>query len=142
MRPPKTLIIPLGVEVKLGEVEVVFTTMWTTRETALRYEFTRGWWSSHHVEADEGYKLVVVNITKRNIGIEEVTGFSSVDIKEMKVDKGCLYETKASWYLMSLRPEEEKQGWIVYEILEDTNPIEIHIYRAFEKEPFIIIKLT
>lgn len=44
-------------------------------------------------------------------------------------DKGYVYEPKSKPYL-DVRPEEKKTGYVIFEILEQTSPVEVS-YRPF-----------
>jgi hypothetical protein len=97
-------------------VKVVFDSAWLTR-------------THESYEAEMGYKLLVIQLTVQNIGTKEVDTFSFLDKWEVTVDKGYVYEAKSQPYL-DVRPEEKKTAYVIFEILEQTNPMEVS-YRRF-----------
>jgi len=78
--------------------------------------------------ADNGYKFAIIDITAKNVGFEKkYFPFDSWDM-EIKVDKGYKYEYHySSKEPSSMKPEDIETGYIVFEILDDTYPIELYI---------------
>ncbi|RZN35304.1 MAG: DUF4352 domain-containing protein [Methanophagales archaeon ANME-1-THS] len=78
-----------------------------------------------YYKADPGYKFIVIEAKAKNEGIKK----QSLNVGEVKleVDKGYQYEPYSYYSLSfdSLRPEEETTDEIVFEILEDTEPIKL-----------------
>ncbi|MDP1693979.1 MAG: DUF4352 domain-containing protein, partial [Candidatus Woesearchaeota archaeon] len=91
------------------------------------------------VTADKGYKFVVIDITSRNVGSEEeYFPFYTFDM-EIKVDKGYRYKHHfSSEPPSSMRPEDVETGYVVFEILEDTYPIELYIDDIFDDNKYTL----
>lgn len=86
-----------------------------------------------YTEADKGYKLVVITVTAKNLGLEEKQFPFLWGKKELKVDKGYKYEDHyKSKEPPSMRPEETKTGYLVFEILNDTYPTELYLERVID----------
>jgi hypothetical protein len=102
-----------------------------TDEVPVRIVFDSAWLTTTHEywEAESGYKLLVIRLTVQNIGTREVDTFHILDKWEVRVDKGYVYDSKSQPYLV-VRPEEKKTGYVIFEILEHTNPVEVS-YRPF-----------
>ena len=102
-----------------------------TDDVPVRIVFDSAWFTTTHeiYEADSGYKLLVLQLTVQNIGSKEVDTFGFGDKWEVQVDKGYVYEAKSQPYL-DVRPEEKKTGHVIFEILEQTSPVQVS-YRQF-----------
>lgn len=139
---PTVTIVGLGEPMKLGNVSVSATSVRVAKEADLvPFESE----SYTHFEADTGYKLVIVNLMILNEDVRATSLFAGMDIQlELKVDRGYIYRAhKYGWGLMYLRPTEGFETWVLFEILEDTKPIEVWVYRGLlTTEPSYIIKLT
>lgn len=61
----------------------------------------------------------------------------------MTVDKGYVYDKKScNLTYTSLRPEETKTGYVMFEILETTIPLEIRYYGGlFGKDPAFVLDI-
>lgn len=81
---------------------------------------------NHHI-ADEGYKFVIINITAENIGLEENNFPFYFQDMEIKVNKGYVYTYYTGKVISPLRPEDTEIGYVVFEILNNTYPIELYI---------------
>jgi len=80
-------------------------------------------------KADKGYKLLVVEVSIRNVGFKEARVFDRTSLRQwtVSVDKGYTYESKNLFDLPEkVRPEEVKTGYVVFEILADTKAVEVY----------------
>lgn len=90
--------------------------------------------------ADSGYKFLVLQMSVKNVGDSEVEDYVFGDKWEVTVDKGYTYGlwsglVQTPW--TTLRPEEEKVGYIVFEILNDTTPLEVNYYKPVAQSGFV-----
>ncbi len=78
--------------------------------------------------ADEGYKFLVLDMQLKNVGMEETKCLPHYGYDwEVTVDKGYIYDDEAvTIEYLSLRPEDVKTGYVIFEILKTTNPLEIN----------------
>jgi len=91
-------------------------------------------------KAESGYKLLVLQLTVQNIGNKEVNTFSWLDKWEVIVDRGYVYEP-ISRPSLDVKPEEKKTEYVVFEILQDTTPVEVKYYRFLSLSPSLILNL-
>ncbi len=106
--------------------------------------------SSIPKEPDEGYKFLEVNLTAENVGnerwsvVEYLEVATKIEMKdETRYNPASLYSSlkRLESLPSSIRPEEEKKGRIVFEVLEDKEPKHLIFYKDHysEKVDFIDI---
>jgi len=112
--------------------------------------FISGWGGSPYIWPDGGYKFVVINITIKNLEMEEKYVFFH---SKLVVDKGYRYDpTFKSGYVReygyvggvsgSLRPTESITGTIAYEILKETVPVKLIVSGFLGLGKEIVFDLT
>jgi hypothetical protein len=94
--------------------------------------------SHEYLKADSGYTFLVLQLTLQNMGTKEVSTFSWLDNWEITVDKGYQYQARSKPSL-NVRPEEKKTDYVVFEILQDTNPVEVKFYPFLSRTPDVIL---
>ena len=102
------------------EIRITCQSLTFAAETTLTYEWTDLTW---HYKADQGYRLAILKLVAANVGMREVDAFSLLDTWEMHVDSGYIYKAKYQPSHLNLRPTEEKSEYVVFEILQETNPV-------------------
>jgi hypothetical protein len=129
--PPAATTVPQVQEGGTVSIGQPFILKLGTDDVPVRIVFDSAWFTTTHEywEAESGYKLLVIRLTVQNIGTREVDTFRILDKWEVRVDKGYVYDSKSQPYLV-VRPEEKKTGYVIFEILQNTNPVEIS-YRPF-----------
>lgn len=108
--------IKLGESMRIGDFLITFGSAEITNIYKQKY---------YSPTAKPNYKFVAINITGKNVGKRANFIYSSKN--EIEVDKGYFYNPKLGNLSLSLLPEEEKSEELVFEILEDTEPIKLHI---------------
>jgi len=108
-------------------VEITFISAWFTP-------------THFHFEANAGYKLLVLEIQAKNVGMKETQVFLT-DRWEATVDKGYVYEEKTcDLFLALIRPEENKTGYVLFEIPLTTSPLEVRYYSSVSgNDPTLIL---
>ena len=97
----------------------------------------------YHSKPDRGYKFLVLEVSVKNVGDREVQTYIMGDKWEVTVDKGYVYgEVPFISFVVqntafTLRPEEEKNGYGVFEILNDTTPVEVNYYKPVAQSGFV-----
>lgn len=106
--------------------------------------FTAAWFTTAHKwrTADEGYKFLVIEIRAKNLGIKE-TVILCVVRWEVTVDKGYVYKHETcDLSCASIRPEETKTGYVLFEILATTTPIEARYYGSlWVDDPTLVLDM-
>jgi Domain of unknown function (DUF4352)/zinc-ribbon domain len=129
-----TVTIGQAIIVKFGENEVPVRFIFNSAS----FNTTIG-----RIPADSGYKFLIVEVSVKNVGDREVVTYVMGDKWEVTVDKGYVYEEYATilllWHnaMFTLRPEEEGAGYIVFEILNDTTPVEVNYYKPVAQSGFV-----
>jgi uncharacterized membrane protein len=134
-----TVTIGQTIIVKFGENEVPVRFIFNSAS----FNGTIG---EFHATPDSGYKFLVLDVSLRNVGNREVQTYMVGDKWEVTVDKGYVYQEFSSFGTVqtpsfTLRPEEEKVGYIVFEILKDTTPLEVRYYKPSSNSPSMILNL-
>jgi hypothetical protein len=136
-----TVTIGQAIILKFGENEVPVRFIFNSAS----FNTTVG---EYHSQADIGYKFLVVEVSAKNLGNREVETYIVGDKWEVTVDKGYVYQEWSGVIFgvvqtpsFTLRPEEEKVGYIVFEILKDTTPLEVRYYRPSSNLPSLILNL-
>ena len=114
--------------------------MFGENEVAVRFIFNSASFNTtigqHHSQADSGYKFLVLKVSVKNLGDREVQTYIIGDKWEVTVDKGYVYEEVpfisfvVQTTAFTLRPEEEKVGYVVFEILNDVDPPQSKLLQA------------
>jgi hypothetical protein len=139
-----TVTIGQAIIVKFGENEVPVRFIFNSASL----NTTCGYKGMH--QADIGYKFLILEVSVKNIGDRQVEtydykGAGEIARWEVAVDKGYLYQEvnfgDVQTPEFTLRPEEEKVGYIVFQILEDTTPLEVRYYSPPRNSPSIILNL-
>jgi hypothetical protein len=143
-RPPAALVAPTTSQMQEGGTVTMgqqFILRFGT-DSVPKVVFDSAWFTSTHKyhKAGSGYKLLVLQLTAQNIGNKEVNAFSWLDKWEVTVDKGYVYEPKTKPSL-DIRPEEKKTEYAVFEILQDTIPIEVKYHKLLSLSPNVILNL-
>ena len=123
-------------------IDQPFVLKFGTDDVPVKVVFDSAWFTTTHedYEAESGYKLLVIQLTVQNIGTKEVDTFSFLDEWEVTVDKGYVYEAESKPYL-DVRPEEKKTGYVIFEILEQTNPVEVSYQRFLSTSVAVTLNL-
>ena len=134
-----TVTIGQAIIVKFGENEVPVRFIFNSAS----FNGTIG---EFHATPDSGYRFLVLDVSVRNVGNGEVQTYMVGDKWEVTVDKGYVYQEFFSFGTVqtpsfTLRPEEEKVGYIVFEILKDATPLEVRYYKPSGNSPSIILNL-
>jgi hypothetical protein len=131
-----TVTIGQAIIVKFGENEVPVRFIFNSAS----FNTTIG---EYHRQADSGYKFLVLGVSVKNVGDREVETYVIGDKWEVTVDKGYVYEELpfisfvVQTTAVTLRPQEEKVGYIVFEILNDTIPLEVNYYKPVAQSGFV-----
>lgn len=131
-RPTKA-VFKLGEGVRVGELLITFDSITTTKiyDTG-RYPVIPLVEGSIKEEAKPNYKLVVVKVIGKNVGKEKdglwLWGTEEQDYK-IEVDKGYIYSPlmRENILNINLLPEETGNDEIVFEILEGSVPVKLHV---------------
>lgn len=93
-----------------------------------------------YLEAEEGYQFYGVYAIGKNLLHEEWwTGGAHGHVGtnfELKTNRGNLYKPKSGWgdirfgFGSPMRPEEQVDGWVIFEIREDEEPVELRHYEV------------
>jgi len=139
-----TVTIGQAIIVKFGENEVPVRFIFNSASL----NTTCGYKGMH--QADIGYRFLILKVSVKNVGDRQVEtydyrGAGEIARWEVAVDKGYVYQEvnfgDVQTPEFTLRPEEEKVGYIVFEILEDTTPLEARYYSPPGNSPSIILNL-
>lgn len=139
-----TVTVGQTIIVKFGEDEVPVRFIFNSASL----NTTCGYKGMH--QADIGYKFLILKVSVKNVGDRQVEtydyrGADEIARWEVAVDKGYVYQEVKFGDVQTpeftLRPEEEKVGYIVFEILEDTTPLEVRYYSPPGNSPTIILNL-
>jgi len=144
-RPPAVPGGPTVPQVQEGGTVTIgqpFILKFGTDGIPVKFVFDSAWFTTTHeyYEAESGYKFLIVQLTAQNIGNKEVIAFSWLDKWEVTVDKGYLYESKSKPSL-NVRPEEKKEEHIIFEILQETSPVEVGYYKFLSTSPSVVLSL-
>jgi hypothetical protein len=144
----RTLTLSLTqVTVGVQRVKIGQTLRLQIDDVPIEVTFTKVWYTDKigYNTAEKGYKFAVVDVAVKNVGVKEATVFSIIDSWIVKVDKGYVYKAKVTLDLPNLpgnvRPEETKTGYVCFEILQDTRPVEVQRTRLFAANPDIVLEL-
>jgi len=121
-----TPMFQMGGTVRIGQP---FILKEGTEEIPVEITFT----SAYHdyYEQDAKYKRLVLEIQAKNVGMKETEVFST-SRWEVTVDKGYIYDAKyCNLTSTSLLPEEMETGYVSFEILATTTPVEIRYYDSY-----------
>jgi len=133
-RPPP---LQLGSIIRIGESYTILG----TEGVSVEVTFTRAYFTSETewYRADKGYKLLILEIQVKNIGIKATECLGEVYYFEVTVDKGYIYKDDSQTIRStSLRPEETKIGYVMFQILEKTNPLEVRFYDRDRDKLFVV----
>jgi hypothetical protein len=139
-----TVTIGQAIIVKFGENEVPVRFIFNSASL----NTTCGYKGMH--QADIGYKFLILEVSVKNVGDRQVETYDyrkagEIARWEVAVDKGYVYQEvnfgDVQTPEFTLRPEEEKVGYIVFQILEDTTPLEVRYYSPPSNSPSIILNL-
>lgn len=95
------------------------------------------------LKADEGYQFYGVYVIGKNLQRKEwwcpFNTYVGTDF-ELKTNRTNLYKSKSGWgdirfgFGSPMKPEEEEDGWVYFEIREDEKPIELRHYEVINPE--------
>ncbi|MEM2107643.1 MAG: hypothetical protein QXV46_07540, partial [Candidatus Bathyarchaeia archaeon] len=140
---PGSLTIPQLQEGGKVTIRQPFILKFGTDDIPVKIVFDSAWLTTTHeyYEAESGYKFLIVQLTAQNIGKKEVVAFNWLDKWEVTVDKGYLYMSKSQPWMARLRPEEKKTEQIIFEILQETSPVEVKYYRFLSASQSVTLNL-
>lgn len=110
--------VELGTPVDLGTFTITFDRVWSIPEITQSSNYG-------HYALSDGYKYVIVDFRTKNTAKTAIS--ASWPFKKMVLhdDEGYSYQPISYIYDLNLRVEEEKSGWIIYQILERTKPAKL-----------------
>ena len=115
-----------------------------TEKIPVEITFISAWFTTthEHWEAEKGYKFLVLEIQAKNLGMKKTDCFSTMRW-EVTVDKGYIYERKfCNLFMASIRPEETKTGYVFFEILATTTPLEVRYYSSYVgNDPTLVLDM-
>lgn len=149
-----TSTVQEGGTVTIGQPIIVnFESSLTQNEVPVTFIFNSASFNTtvgeYHSKADSGYKFLVVQVSVKNVGDSEVENYVVGDKWEVTVDKGYTYGLWSGESLFSvvqspwttLQPQDQTTGYIVFEILNDTTPLQVIYYKQPDSSPTIVLNL-
>ncbi|MCD6522488.1 MAG: DUF4352 domain-containing protein [Candidatus Diapherotrites archaeon] len=128
---PPPIIANAGEQITIGNITIIFEEPRITKQISL-------------FEPDEGYKFVIINIVAKNNGVRETNFPLHYRYAKLIVDRGYQY-THNSWLsdrIYSIKPGDEEEGSLVFEILDETTPLELQFHNGLLDKQQIIIKFN
>lgn len=117
--------------IKLGDsiiVKDIRITPISASYTEYNPKFNAPYYREHPVEAKEGYNFLVIELTGKNIGIQE--SFVNSHDATLKTTKGYLYHAynypSIVARFVDLLPDEEKTDYLVFEIPRDQRGVAMY----------------
>lgn len=143
-----TSTVQEGGTVTIGQPIIVnFESSLTENEVPVAFVFTSASFNTtvgaYQSKPDSGYKFLVLQLSVKNVGDSQVEDYVVGDKWEITVDKGYTYGVwsdlvgvvQTPW--TTLQPEDQTTGYIVFEILNDTTPLQVNYYKPVAQSGFV-----